>query len=173
MAKLTLTIPIDPDWSADDLLQLLIGTENAADLAASTPSGGTVEREVAVFANPAMRGGWGFGSWGGPDDDGIDGNHFTWGGVPPHAWGDASWGSGAWWQGFYPDIVIEHDYDPTDKCATLPVGVRTRDQAGNVSAAVEQVVQIEDPPIGARNLAVVTTGSKNEARLTWTESPDV
>ena len=69
--------------------------------------------------------------------------------------------------------VITYEYYPTDKCATLPLGVSIVDAAGNRTTGPEDTVQLADPPIGARSPAVAATANPGEVRLSWTESPDV
>jgi len=48
MAKLKITFAIKTQWTAEDRLRILRGSENAMDLASSTPAGGRVIHEVAV-----------------------------------------------------------------------------------------------------------------------------
>lgn len=48
MARIRVTIPVDPAWDAADKVVLLVGSENAGTLAASTPAGGTVAAVVEV-----------------------------------------------------------------------------------------------------------------------------
>lgn len=116
------TVTIDPDWRGDDRLVLFFGSENAADLSSSTPSGGTRVLDQAV----------------------VDGG------------------------------TLEYRYTPTDKCATLPVGVAVQDAAGNLSALDETVVQLSDTPAGPTNLRVSQpTPGSSEALLEWDASPDV
>lgn len=68
---------------------------------------------------------------------------------------------------------LQAHYPPTDKCATLPVGVRVRDAEGNVSDVEETLVQLADRPRGVRNVTIAATDNPLEVALTWTESPDV
>jgi hypothetical protein len=70
-------------------------------------------------------------------------------------------------------IAIRHRYQPADVCSTLPLGVAVRDLAGNWGDKTETVVQLSDPPRGARNLRVESTGNAFEARLIWSASPHV
>lgn len=48
MAKISATVPVAGTWAADDRVQLRVGSEEAASLAASTPSGGVLQRERTV-----------------------------------------------------------------------------------------------------------------------------
>lgn len=48
MARLRLTITIDAGWQPDDELLLMVGTENAVDLAASVPAGGEIVQRLVV-----------------------------------------------------------------------------------------------------------------------------
>lgn len=142
MADLTIRVPVRSNWIESDHVQLFIGTENAADLAASTPAGGTKVNDQS--ARPGnVQGGFGQGQFGaGP----FGGAH---------------------------TVVIKHTYRSTDKCASLPIGVKVVDQAGNVSAVYETVKMLADPPRGARGLAIAATANTNEAKLSWTASPDI
>ena len=102
MARLTITVTVPGGgWADDDKVQLFVGSENAADLAASTPTGGTQVDERRVGQAEA---------------------------------GDT--------------IELTHTHHSDDKCATLPVGVKLEDAAGNVSAVTETTVQLADPPEG-------------------------
>jgi hypothetical protein len=161
-----MTIPRDIDWLPDDQVEMWIGTENAADLANSTPAGGALATSQSPWPGGAGRGGWGAGTWG----------DFVYGSDPEgFGYGDAGvvWGYGAWGVNLAPPIEVEHDYYPADKCALLPVGVRIKDPAGNRSAVVEDLLQLADPPRGIRNLAAAATGNPNEVQMSFTESPDV
>lgn len=143
-----LTFPLPVTITTTDTLRLYIGTENATNLAASTPAGGTLVLAQAALVNgQAETYNWGLGAWGAPG---------------------SSWGSG-----FTPASEITYQYKPIDKSCTLPVGVKIADAAGNESSVIETVIQIADIPQGVRNLAVQATLNSNEALLTWTASPDV
>ena len=48
MARLTARIPIEPNWVERDKLLLKVGSENAANLAASTPAGGTTVAQASA-----------------------------------------------------------------------------------------------------------------------------
>jgi len=52
MAILKPTITVDPDWVATDRLKLYIGSEGAADLASSTPAGGTLLGTFRPYLDP-------------------------------------------------------------------------------------------------------------------------
>ena len=169
MAVITATIPRDLDWLPDDTLELYVGTENAADLASSTPAGGTLVAEISPWP-----GGVGKGGLGAP---GLALGEFILGNNP----GDGRMlgepgsvlGYGQLSIAMPAPAVIEYEYHATDKCATLPVGVSIVDAAGNRTTGPEDVVQLEDPPIGARSPAVAATANPGEVRLSWTASPDV
>jgi len=167
MATLRYKISRLGSWQTSDKLQLVVGTEDAANLAGSTPAGGTVVREVEPWPNAGQtQGGWGAGLW----------SEFLWG-VGPLTWpwgADASeWGGGVWGGSLIPRLIVDVVYRPTLVCCTLPVGVKLRDLAGNISTVLESLVTIKDPPIGARNLRVASSGDALEARLTFTQSPHV
>jgi len=71
-------------------------------------------------------------------------------------------------------LTISATYQPTDKCALLPVGVKVRDAAGNVSAVAETIVQLQDVPEGPSNLRVSQdTPGSGIAQLAWDASPDL
>ena len=72
-----------------------------------------------------------------------------------------------------PRALIQASYNATDVADQLPVGVKVRDRAGNVSAVLETLAQLADVPKGARGLAITSTGNPGEARVSWTASPDV
>lgn len=130
MAKLKLTGTIKGAWADSDVLVLLIGTENAASLAASTPSGGSVAKRVTV------------------KDARVGGSAGT-------------------------TYRIDYEYEPDDKCATLPLGLAIEDPNGNRSSVDEDVVQIEDRPLGVGRPTATGTGNPNEATIAWTLSEDV
>ena len=56
MAVFTLSISIDPSWSASDELVVMAGTENADSLAASTPAGGTEVYREAIGVRAGLTG---------------------------------------------------------------------------------------------------------------------
>ncbi len=161
MASISVSVPVDKDWQLDDELELLIGSENAASLAASTPAGGTSVSTTPATVNP---GGFGAGEFGaaafGYDD------------VTP-GFGAGDFGLTEFGENDESQRVLEHRYLPADTLAVLPVGVRLVDPVGNASALIETLVGLADLPQGASGIAVASTGNTNEARLTWTESPDV
>jgi hypothetical protein len=165
MATLRFRIGRKTSWQASDRLLLVLGSEGAADLASSTPAGGTVVQVVEPWPNGGQtKGGWGAGRWG-QGQWGL--GPLTWG------WGAGEWGQGAWGGSMVPRLVIDHVYRPTDVCTTLPVGVKLRDLAGNVSTVLETVVSISDPPKGTRDLRAVATVNDLEVRLTFTQSPNL
>lgn len=129
MARLKFTASVGGGWQDSDELVVLVGTENAASLAASDPVGGSIVRTVTV-ANAKLT-------------------------ADPQ------------------QVRIEYDYAPTDKCATLPVGLAIRDPAGNTSAVSEDLIQLRDPPLGVGRPTAAATVNPNEALLTWDLSPDV
>ena len=164
MALIAAKTTVDLDWLENDVLQLFVGTEDAADLASSTPAGGTMVLEQDVWANNAQKGGLGMGQLG----------------LAPLGFSSVGFGLGEGELGFgalgindVPRALVEHHYDPTDKCAALPVGVKVRDRGENVSAVIEKRIQLADVPKGARSVTIAGTGSPREARLTWTASADV
>lgn len=56
MALLEITVPLDADWIATDQVRLRVGSEHAADLASSTPAGGSIEYSETL-GDPDARGG--------------------------------------------------------------------------------------------------------------------
>ena len=164
MARLAVKIPRRLAWAASDVLEVHIGSENAASLAASTPSGGSKVAELPAWGDEFVRGGFGGGGFGGGSFGFASGGY---------GFGMGEFGYGEFGLHDAPRAVIEFDYSSSDKCATLPVGVKVRDACGNVSDVFETVVQLHDPPRGARNLQVAATASPLQARLTWDKSPDV
>jgi len=171
MAQITVSIPRDRDWPADARARLMIGSEGAASLAASSPSGGTHVMDVNVWpAAGRLRGGWGAPGtvWGA--------TLISWGQLGQVAgWADpaTAWGGGAWGVTMPGELVMVYRYWPTDKTATLPVGVVVADAAGNVSGAVEAVVTLDDAPRGVTDMAIAAGSADNQADLTWTLSNDV
>jgi len=147
MARIIARVPRKIPWLPSDTLQLWIGSENVASLAASTPAGGTLATEVLA---------WGQG-------DAQDG----------YGWGQGEWGYGEWGNHNAPRAELEAEYTSADKCATLPVGVKVVDACGNVSVVFETTIQIHDPPQGARDVQVVANENTLEALVTWDESQDV
>ncbi len=143
--QITLDIPRDASWGAADRLRVFVGTEGAADLAGSTPPGGTAVMDVLVGA--------------------LAGDYA--------AWGDGAWGNGAWGVAMAPDLMAVVQHQPAAVQGSLPVGVAAADLAGNVSAVDEIVVTWNLPPAGPRNLAVSATGNVGEAKLMWDLSVDV
>jgi hypothetical protein len=125
MARLSITVTAAADWQPTDQVLLYIGTEDAADLANSTPAGGTNVQALTV---------------GEVDEDDT--------------------------------ITLEHTYIATDKCATLPVGVKLKDAAGNISAVTETTYQLADYPAGVGRPGVSSAAS-GQATLTWVASADL
>jgi hypothetical protein len=151
-------------WSPTDRLRLYIGTENAASLAASTPAGGTMVMDVPAFDGPSgsEKGGLGFEQL----DQAIDVE-----GAPAVDAGELDREELDVLA--LPRKVIEYRYFPGNRSATLPIGVKRADAAGNESAVVETVVQLADTPRAPRNVVAHATVNAGEVRLTWTQSPDV
>ena len=58
MAFLEARVPMDMDWLDTDVLQMWVGSEGAANLAASTPAGGSLLAEQLVWPGGADRGAW-------------------------------------------------------------------------------------------------------------------
>lgn len=161
--KISALVQRDPDWQPSDRLRLKLGSENAASLAASTPAGGTVVEEVEAWP-PQLKGGLGSGPLG---VDPLGSSSVGYG------LGVGELGYGALGDNTAPRVLLDDEYFPTDVTGVLPVGVTVTDEAGNESAVMETVIGINDPPKGARDLAVAGTGTPGEAALTWTESPNV
>ncbi|MEO0477712.1 MAG: hypothetical protein AAF085_17340 [Planctomycetota bacterium] len=46
--RYTIEVPVDPSWQPDHKLRLYKGTEGAADLASSTPAGGSPFRDMTI-----------------------------------------------------------------------------------------------------------------------------
>lgn len=126
MAKLIAKVTRDASWADTDLLGFYIGSEGEADLASSTPAGGTLVSSLRV--------------------------------------GDVETGG---------EIELSHEYSPDDKCASLPIGVTIRDEAGNESAADESLITLSDPPQGPGRPDIAATANPGEATLTWLASPDL
>ncbi len=136
MAKLVLTIPTQTSWSQSDTLRLLLGDENAASLAASTPAGG----ELVATTRPlegATRGGLDVGEL----DSDLD--------TGPYLFGlDSGALDGRLDFGSLPDAEIDYEFTPADICAVVPYGVSIEDAAGNESGAFETFDQVRDRPKG-------------------------
>jgi hypothetical protein len=164
MARITLKTPRKIEWLAADTIDLMIGSEGAADLASSSPAGGTAVASVAAWDNAEQRGGLGFDPLG---EAPLGYTSFGFG------LGEGELGYGALGLNDAPRVVIEADYYPADKCAALPVGLVIRDTQGNRSDAVETIAQLADPPRGIRNLVASATANPNEVQLAFTESPDI
>ena len=129
MARFRITASVKEAWLDSDKLVVLVGSENAASLAASTPTGGTFVKTSTVAAAKL------------PSDPTT--------------------------------VRLEYDYTPTDKCASLPVGLASCDPQGNTSTPDESILQLRDPPRGVPRPTAAATESANEAQLTWTLSPDI
>lgn len=164
MSDFTVRVPRDFDWLPSDQVELLLGSENAADLATSTPAGGTVVADISPWQDGIERGGLG------ADPLGEAPLGFS---SIGYGLGEGELGFGALGINDAPRLIIEHTYRPTDKCASIPVGVQIRDKPGNVQSGPETTATLADPPKGARGLATAATASPREVQLTWTESSDV
>jgi hypothetical protein len=151
-------------WSPTDRLRLYVGTEGAASLAASTPAGGTLVSDVPAFDAPggAEKGGLGFEAL----DEAIDVE-----GSPAIDDGELDYEELDVMA--LPRKTLEYRYLPTNRSATLPIGVKRADSSGNESAVVETVIQLADKPRPTRNVVAHATVNAGEVRLTWTQSPDV
>jgi len=55
MAELRITIDRDLDWLTTDQVELWIGSEDAPDLASSTPAGGVLRRSVPAWPNASTK----------------------------------------------------------------------------------------------------------------------
>lgn len=126
MAKIRITVIVHASWVSTDKLRVYRGSENAASLAASTPTGGNLVETRAV--------------------------------------GTAAPGS---------DLTFDFGYSPTDKCATLPVGVILEDAAGNQQTVLQTTVALRDPPRAPGRPSVAATANPGEATLAWAASPDL
>lgn len=165
MIQLTVAVPRDLDWPLDTKLQLFIGSENAASLAASTPSGGTQVDELRPWGDGDIKGGFGQGAFG----EGAFGEE---GGA--YGFGEGPFGEGPFGNDL-PDVQFTYRYNRTLVCCSLPFGVKAVDDAGNASAVAEGVVVIEDYPQGVRDFAIAAVAgpTPNKVGLSWTESLDV
>jgi len=164
MATLRLTIPSDPDWLPGDQVVLMVGSENAADLAASTPAGGDESLTVSVPEHHAA------GNLGG----GRLGAGLLGAAEGAYGLGGGELGGGLLGVSALPRLTFERRYQPADKSASLPVGVGLRDAAGNQSAVIETQAALADPPappgVGAITVTAAGTGA---AVLAWPASSDV
>jgi len=163
MADINVKVPIDLDWLPTDLLELFVGDENVADLAASDPAGGERVSDRPPWEG-SLRGGLGM------DPLGTVELGFT---ATGHGLGDGELGYGALGVNDMPRAVLEHAYDPTDICGVLALGVKVADEHDNRSSVSETLVGLSDRPKGARGLTLASTGNTHEARLSWTQSPGV
>lgn len=71
-------------------------------------------------------------------------------------------------------LAYEHVAD--DVCAVMPLALKVADGVdggGNVSDLFEGLIQLDDAPQGARDVAVAGTGETGEARLSWSTSPHI
>lgn len=160
---ITLRVQRREDWPADARLLLYVGTENAADLAASTPAGGTEVMDEPVWPERAEMSGFGRGSFG----EGRLGT-FT------HAFGfgHGEFGRFAFGESCTPRRTLRYRYDAVDPCADLPVGVKVS-AAGNVSSVAETVVTFAQTPRPVTRFTVGPGSMHSVAKLTWTASPDI
>lgn len=164
MSLIRVKVMTDVDWSLSDRVELWLGSENAASLAASTPSGGRMVLEVPAWGDAGVKGGFGADPFGGVPFG------FSQGG---YGFGLGEFGFGAFGTSDVPRVRLEYHYPPSDKCATLPVGVKVRDLAGNRSNVIETIATFHAPPRPARRLTVHRTLNILEALLRWEASPDV
>lgn len=171
----------DVDWGLGVTLRLMIGSENAAGLASSTPAGGTQVAEIPAWPELAMLGGLGADGVGEPPlGDSL----------LPFGLGEGELGYGALGVNDAARAVLEHRYQPADPCSTLPVGVVAVDVYGNESLVQETTVTLTEPPAGIRGLAIAAAdglgmgllgtdplGSDSTltgaVKLTWTASPHI
>lgn len=158
MPRITLSTLPDFDWVASDELLLMVGDENAADLASSTPAGGVEKTRVPAWGSSHLRSGFGKGPFGRtPFGYSTSGFGFGLGGF----------GTGAFGTNNAPLVEISATVFTTDPTAVLPVGVKAADQPGNVSSVSETLVGLNEPPRGARNLTVSGRVLPGEAALNW------
>ena len=90
-----------------------------------------------------------------------------------HGFGTGELGFESLGENEVPRAVLNFAINADDKCSFVPLGVRVVDQAGNVSAELEQLLWLADPPMGARDLVAAPTANPGEVHLSWTPSPDV
>jgi hypothetical protein len=165
-------LPVQASWDTTAQVRLLVGSENVGTLAASTPSGGSLITQVPAWpGGGADRGGFGSGGFG-AEPFGLDGF------ASQHPFGSGPFGVNPFGCNEIPPLAIPFQLFPADKCASVPIGIRVVDAAGNVSAVIEQLLWLADPPVGAHDLAVApiivsSSPVPGEVRLTWTLSPDV
>lgn len=163
MATLTVRVPREISWSTAHRLRLRVGSEGASSLSASTPAGGMVVAEVRPWQDlqPA---GLGLGALG---SESL--------GFPSEGpgLGEGELGYGALGLDEQPRVALSADLRPVDRLARLPVGVDVVDGAGNVSAVVEQLVELSDVPAGVRDAQISAGASAGMARVTWTRSSNV
>ncbi len=148
MADLQIKIPRNPSWPVDTQLELRLGTEDASSLAASTPAGG-----VVVLTIPA----WGPGGVLKQEEIGLGGGELGEGGLGGPE---------------YPRAVLRYTYLPSKASCRLPIGISAVDEAGNRSGVLEAVLEINDPPQGARRLVAAPGASPGQVGLTWQRSKD-
>jgi len=164
MADVSLSILQDIDWAyADDLL-VRVGDEGAASLASSSPAGGETKLTEPAWRQTGTRGGFG--------QDGFGEAPFGYS-QQGYGFGRGAFGDGAFGLNNLPRVELDITVNPDDVCAAVPVGVVTRDAPGNQAAVAEAVAALSDPPAGATQLTITSTGSARQARLTWTASGDV
>ena len=164
MALLAIAIPRSTAWPRDARLRLYAGTENAADLAGSTPAGGTLVVDQPAFAADEELGGFGEGGFG----DGLFGDA-----GPGWGFGDGALGDGLFGDNDLPPARLSYRHIPTLRECSLPVGAKVLDADGNESAVVETLAAIADPPRNPRDVVASATVNAGEVKLDWTPSPDV
>jgi len=161
---ITLRVQPDESWGPDSVLELWIGTEGAASLAASTPAGGTKVSERRVWPDRDECSGWGRGQLG----LGALGT-FT------HAYGLGHGELGRFPFGgpCAPPRVLNYKYNATNPCANLPVGAKIVGANGVSSAVYEELIELSQRPRAISALTVAKSYIPYYAKLTWSASPDV
>lgn len=148
--RIQLTIPIDPDYDAGDVLKAYVGPKDAG-------SATELVFERELFPQGGGKGGWGF-NWG---------HHWGYGAVGV-GWG-YNWGV-AW--GFGQD-TIQFTTGPLLR-GDWPVKVTVTDKAENVSTPYTDTVTIDTYARPATGLAVDSYDSGTDTvALSWTASEDL
>lgn len=164
MAILDATTLMDLDWRSEDRLELIVGSEGAPNLIGSTPAGGGVFVSQSPLTGNQALGGLGADPLGesplGETSIGL-------------GLGEGELGLGVLGVNDLTRPRLTARYSPLDKCAYIPVGLRTRDASGNLGNVTQTIVQLSDTPDAPRNVAVVDIEQSGQLRLTWDESPDV
>lgn len=163
MASLSVRVPRDINWTPAHRVRLRVGSENAASLAASTPAGGTLLTEARPWQEIAPAG-WLIDPLGaaplGYPAEGL-------------GLGQGDLFYGALGLSEAPRVLLQATVRPVDKLCRLPVGVDVIDEAGNVSAVVEQLIELSDLPRGVRRVTIEPGPSAGQAIVRWTRSADV